>query len=314
MKPHPAITIVTPCLNRVETVAAAIESVRDQDFDAEVDHIIIDGGSTDGTLEVLARYPHLTVISERDKNLYDAINKGIGRARASIVGLLNTDDVYTPGALRKAAETLRTMPSTSMACGGADVVDRNGKLLLRYDTQSNRSLDPSDILLRVPIVNARFFRKEIFDRVGLFDTRYRIVADREFLFRAALAGERTTPIPGIVYRYGWHKGSITLGGKGRRKRIAEETMHMVEEWLSKGAALPGNATASLKRLHAQCVLTILAQELSQGKMGRAAATFRQAYHINQSWMWAACVALAWWVRRWPTYMQYRIRIADCGPK
>ena len=311
MRPHPAITIVTPCLNRVETVAAAIESVRDQDFDAEVDHIIIDGGSTDGTLEVLARYPHLTVISERDKNLYDAINKGIGRARASIVGLLNTDDVYTPGALRKAAETLRTMPSTSMACGGAEVVDRNGKLLLRYDRQSNRSLDPSDILLRVPIVNARFFRKEIFDRVGLFDTRYRIVADREFLFRAALAGERTTPIPGIVYRYGWHKESITVGGKGGRKRISEETMLMVEEWLSKGAALPRNATVSLKRLHAQCVLTNLAQDIALGKIVSTAATLRHAQRVNPSWMLAACAALVSWAGRWPTYLAYRVRVANC---
>lgn len=311
MTPQPAITIVTPCLNRVETIAAAIESVRDQDFDAQVDHIIIDGGSTDGTLEVLAGYPHLTVISERDENLYEAINKGIGRARASIVGLLNSDDVYTQGALRKAAEALRTEPSTSMACGGAEVVSGTGKLLLRYDSQFNRGLDPSNILLEAPIVNARFFRKDIFDRVGLFDTRYRIVADREFLFRAALAGEKTTPIPGIVYRYGWHKGSLTVGGKGGRNRIAAETMLMVEEWLSKGAALPRAATVSLKRLHAQCVLTNLAHDLAQGKIFSTAATLRHAQRVNPSWMLAACAALGSWARRWPTYMAYRVRIADC---
>ena len=76
----PRLSIVTPCLNRAATIGAAIDSVLAQG-EPGVQHIVVDGGSTDGTAEILARYPHLTVIREKDRNLYDAINKGLRAAR-----------------------------------------------------------------------------------------------------------------------------------------------------------------------------------------------------------------------------------------
>ena len=79
----PRLSIVTPCLNRAATIGAAIDSVLEQRHPS-FEHIIIDGGSTDGTAEVLARYPHLTVIREKDRNLYDAINKGLRAVRGDL--------------------------------------------------------------------------------------------------------------------------------------------------------------------------------------------------------------------------------------
>ncbi len=82
------LVIVTPCLNRAGMIAA-IESVRDQDYGGEIEHLVMDGGSTDGTLETLARYPHVAVLSgDPDEGLYDALNKGVARARGAVVGLL----------------------------------------------------------------------------------------------------------------------------------------------------------------------------------------------------------------------------------
>ena len=86
------LSIITPTLNRAHFLEEAIESVRAQDF-PDCEHLIVDGGSTDGTLEMLARHPHLRVVSEPDRGLYDALNKGLRLGSGEIVGLLNSDDI-----------------------------------------------------------------------------------------------------------------------------------------------------------------------------------------------------------------------------
>ena len=89
----PRLSIITPSLNRARYIEEAIESVLRQNY-SDIEHIIIDGGSTDGTFEILARYPHLKTISEPDNGMYDALNKGLNIATGEIVGFLNSDDVY----------------------------------------------------------------------------------------------------------------------------------------------------------------------------------------------------------------------------
>src|SRR5271156_6128755 len=93
------ISIITATLNRREFIGAAIESVLAQNY-PEFEHWIIDGGSSDGTLDVLKRYPHLNVLSEPDRGVYDAWNKGIVRATGVVLGFLNSDDQYAPGTFR----------------------------------------------------------------------------------------------------------------------------------------------------------------------------------------------------------------------
>ena len=90
------ISIITASLNRKKFIGAAIESVLAQNY-PNFEHWIIDGGSSDGTLAFLKQYPHLKVLSEPDRGVYDAWNKGIARASGEVVGFLNTDDQYTPG-------------------------------------------------------------------------------------------------------------------------------------------------------------------------------------------------------------------------
>ncbi|BAQ15732.1 glycosyltransferase family 2 protein [Methyloceanibacter caenitepidi] len=301
MTSQPAVTIVTPCLNRADMIAAAVESVRDQDFDGRIEHLVMDGGSTDGTLDLLKCYPEVTVVSEPDNGLYDALNKGIARAQASIVGLLNSDDVYRPHAVRKAVAAFSADPAAAMVCGGADILEgaaSSDTVIRRYDNADNRNLDPQDLLLGVPIVNARFYRRALFDQVGLFDTRYKIVADRDFLLRAALADAAAAPIEGVVYAYGSHGGSLTIGGIGARRRIAEESIEMAEDWLGRTPQMSAAAARSMKRLHAQCTLICVADSLRRGDVSDASRWAGRAMRSNGLWPVSALGAVgAWAVRR-----------------
>src|SRR5260370_131957 len=101
-----SVSVITPCLNGAGYLAEAIESVMAQRF-PHIEHIVVDGGSTDRTLEVLRRYPHVRVISGPDRGMYDALNKGLTLARGDIIGVLNSDDCYAADALAPIGETFR---------------------------------------------------------------------------------------------------------------------------------------------------------------------------------------------------------------
>ncbi|MDQ2102076.1 glycosyltransferase family 2 protein [Azospirillum isscasi] len=234
----PLFTIITPCLNRAALIAQAVDSVLAQDG-VTVEHILVDGGSTDGTLEVLARYPHLRVLSGPDRGVYDAINRGLAIARGSIIGHLNSDDLLLPGALSAVARALAAAPDADAACGGATVVAAgsdgvgSGHDVCGYDDPGLKALRPADLCRGVPIINARFFRRGLYERVGTYDPSYRYAGDREFLIRAWTAGMKTIPVPDRVYVYRQHAGSMTIVGGmrhtvpwlGEHLRIARRVMN-----------------------------------------------------------------------------------------
>src|SRR5271154_255630 len=99
------ISIITASLNRKEFIGAAIDSVLAQNY-PDFEHWIIDGGSSDGTLEFLERYPHVKVLSESDRGVFDAWNKGVDRAEGDLIAILNSDDVYPSGVFHSCARLL----------------------------------------------------------------------------------------------------------------------------------------------------------------------------------------------------------------
>ena len=102
----PTITVVTPSFNAAATIDETLRSVREQDY-PHVEHVVVDGGSTDGTVDILDRAEGVCYVSEPDRGLSHAMNKGVAMASGSIVGWLNADDVYLPGALRARGRGLR---------------------------------------------------------------------------------------------------------------------------------------------------------------------------------------------------------------
>ena len=106
------LSTITPCLNRANIIAVAIESATQPDY-PNVVHLVIDSGSTDGTLDVLRRYPHLRVVSEPDRKMDDALNKGLRLAGGQVIGCLNTDDCYAAGVLPGLLASPRGTPGIS---------------------------------------------------------------------------------------------------------------------------------------------------------------------------------------------------------
>jgi len=208
------ISIITPSLNRVNFIGNAIRSVILQDFDG-VEHIIMDGGSTDGTLELLKNYPHLRVISQKDNGLYDALNQGIALAKGRIIGLLNTDDYYEPNIFGMVEKCFRDNKEIKAISGSAVLFleDGNGQ---QADLRVFPSIKPEDLLFRVtrgtPIINAWFFQKDFVSMVGPFDTRYRYSADRDWMIRMANINPAFHSLNQLVYHYRQHPGSLTLDG------------------------------------------------------------------------------------------------------
>jgi len=230
--PIPRLSIVTPCLNGISFIEEAIQSVLDQDY-PNVEHIIVDGGSTDGTLELIKKYSHVRVISEPDQGLYDALNKGVRVSTGDIIGHLNCDDVYEKGALEKVAGTFLDSPAVEAVCGGVDVFAHGENGTMRVTAQYVR---PGDLELSFEnattgpcLTNARFFKKSVYDKIGLYEPRFRIAADREFLIRAALAGIQSRGIPAVLYHYRAHAGSLTFGRRSpHRLKTLNEFLEIAE--------------------------------------------------------------------------------------
>lgn len=250
----PTLSIITPCLNAVGSLRVALDSVPRAVDGCSIEHIVVDGGSSDGSLQILENTPGLTLIQGRDRNLYDAINKGLAVAKGDFVGLLNADDYYPEGTLERVIAALVKAPHAKMLCGSALVLDMNGKCIASHTSVPNRNLAVSDLLLGVPIINARFFSRDLIDSVGYFDIRLPLAADRDWLLRAALVLDGCTQLESVTYIYQQHLGSLTIGSNDARLRIARDHLDLVKLWWSRRDVLPGFKDALLE-LYAHAMLT-----------------------------------------------------------
>jgi glycosyltransferase involved in cell wall biosynthesis len=237
---RPAISIITPCLNGAAFVAEMAESVRDQ-AGVTVEHLVMEGGSRDGTLEILARYPHLSVIAEGDSGSHDAMNRGVALAQGEIVGFLNTDDRYAPGLLAEVARRFAADPALDTLLLRSCILARHGEgwdVVGWHPLCRGDGLDLDDLMYGVPCINARFFRRSVFARIGGFALEFDFAADRHFLLRLALAGATGAALDRLGYYYRSHEASRTLNREGRRsEEIGREHIAIARALLAtKGVA------------------------------------------------------------------------------
>jgi glycosyltransferase involved in cell wall biosynthesis len=150
-------SIVTPCFNSERWIRETIESVLSQSGDFDVEYIIMDGGSTDGTLDIIRKYKDIKLFSEKDAGMYDAINRGFEHATGDIFAYINSDDKYEPGAFRAMAEIFSEYPDIMWLKGVASGV---------YGMQSYHVAQDSV-----------FWRKELWNKVKPIPTKYKLAGD-----------------------------------------------------------------------------------------------------------------------------------------
>lgn len=188
MDRHPLVSIITPTRNQASFIEHTLASVRGQTY-TNLEHLVIDGASTDGTLEILAREAAagaLRYSSEPDTGMYAAVNKGLEQATGDILGYLNSDDVYFPWAVEAAVEALAAHPAAAIVFGdGLKVDERTGEQRLRLFPPFDRASLAAHESIMQPAV---FWRRSVMDAIGPFDATLRYVADLDYWLRAAGAG------------------------------------------------------------------------------------------------------------------------------
>lgn len=189
MKLQMKISVVTAVYNRKDTIEDALLSVQSQDYE-NVEHVIQDGCSKDGTLEVVNKFltPTTNLVSEPDSGIYDAINKGIERSSGDVIGLMHSDDFFArPNILSKVARVFENSEIDGVY-GDLEYVAYNdpSRVIRRW-----RSGEYSHNLLLngwMPPHPTLYLRREVFDKWGLYDTSFQIAADYDAMLRYLWTG------------------------------------------------------------------------------------------------------------------------------
>ena len=184
MNEYPLVTIITPSYNQGRFIEETILSVLNQDY-PNIEYMVMDGGSTDNTLEILKKYSNRIIwFSENDKGQSDAINKGFRLAKGEVIAWLNSDDTYLTGAIRKAVDYLYNInPDAKFVYGEGYHVSENGEILERYPTEpfSYSHLAETCYICQP----TTFWKKEIFKTVGFLNTDLQFAMDYDYWIRIA---------------------------------------------------------------------------------------------------------------------------------
>lgn len=216
MRTQIRFSIVTPSYNQAHYLGTTIESVLQQEGDFEIEYFVIDGGSTDGSVELLQRYAaqlangslqvrcagvQLMWVSERDNGQSDAINRGMRQASGDILSYINSDDAYLPRAFDRVATAFREYTQANFIYGDGDVIDELGQLQWEWLSRSyNQKVMTSYHMLWNDFTNyimqqATFWRRGVLDQIGYFDETFHYAMDVEYWVRAGAAGLKLQHIP-----------------------------------------------------------------------------------------------------------------------
>ena len=185
---QPLISIITPSYNQAAYLEATIQSVLQQDY-PNIEYLVIDGGSDDGSREIIQGYAeHLAYwVSEPDEGQADAINKGFARAKGKYIAWLNSDDVYRPGAVSRAVEILETDAELGLVYGQLDSIDPQGAV---FNTISYQQYELEDLLaFRIIGQPSVFMRRAVCEKADPLDLSYKYLLDHHLWIRMAQHGK-----------------------------------------------------------------------------------------------------------------------------
>jgi glycosyltransferase involved in cell wall biosynthesis len=219
------ISLVTPSFNQVQFVGRTIDSVLAQSGDFDLDYFVIDGGSTDGTLDLLRHYEgRLGWVSEKDRGQSDAINKGLRRAQGDVVGWLNSDDLLLPGALARVAAAFEAHPQAGWVHGRCEIIDPNDRVIRRwisaYKHWCSRRYSYEQLLTENFVSQMTvFWRRSLMEQVGYLDPELHFTMDYDYWLRLAKHGPPVY-IPERIACFRWYPASKS--GAQFRKQFDED--------------------------------------------------------------------------------------------
>jgi hypothetical protein len=180
------ISIVTPSFNQASFLEQTLRSVLDQDY-PDLEYLVVDGGSTDGSVEIIRRYAGQLAwwVSEKDRGQAEGINKGLARATGEVVAWLNSDDLYQPGAFTAAVQALEAHPECGMVFGDMLALDGEGRLI---NIQRFGDWGLEDLMqFRIIGQPSVFMRRSVLEKVGFLDLNYHFLLDHQLWLRMAQA-------------------------------------------------------------------------------------------------------------------------------
>lgn len=211
------VSIITPCLNSEATIRQTIESVLNQTY-KNIEYIIVDGGSTDGTVDIIKEYVPLfcgrmRYVSEPDKGIYDAMNKGIRKSRGQLIGIINSDDWYEPDAVEKILRNM-TGDRHQVVYGYCTIIENNH---IRGISKNNHMMLARDMIPHPTC----FITRNVYRDFGMFLTAFKVSSDYELIVRLYRSRKVTfTQVKEIIAHY-------RLGGASSdSKRVTIESAPM----------------------------------------------------------------------------------------
>lgn len=207
MNDQPKVSIITVCFNSAKTIRDTIESVINQTYQ-NIEYIIIDGGSTDGTVDIIKEYEHYIAkwVSEPDGGIYDAMNKGILMASGHLIGILNSDDWYGINTVELIVNEFFKNKNIELFHGDNEIYDTDGNFLFIIKSDQNYNNLWHSMVINHP---GCFITREAYKKYGAYKTDYRLAADYELILRMFINGARFQYIDRVL-------ASMRTGGIGYR--------------------------------------------------------------------------------------------------
>lgn len=273
------VSLVTPCRNAERYIEQTIQSVLNQNG-VDLEYIIQDGASTDGTVETIRRYESRIAgwVSERDGGQPDALNKAFARCTGEIVGFLNADDVLLPNSLEAVVRAFSENPEADLIYGEVEWIDADGNTLGGHAGQISNFEEVLNIYdvwwgKRQWVQPEVFFRRSLMERVGLFDSNYDLVFDYEYWVRCFRAGARVHRIPSKLVQFRFHPDQKST----QSEKAAREIREIVSRELNSEVKL---SSRFRNRLQAR-----LSYDLYQLSDPASRPGFLRALMRNPSWLW-----------------------------
>jgi len=271
---QPLVSIVTPSFNQAKYLDDTIRSVLNQNY-ANLEYMIIDGGSTDGSVDIIRKYVDQLAfwVSEKDNGQAEAINKGLSRAKGDILAWLNSDDMYLSGTIASAVKTLQDNLDVVLVYGNMLAVDKHGQ---RINFLKYHQLNIEDLLCFEIIGQpAVFFRREAFEKAGVLDTSYHFFLDHYLWLRIASQG-RILHVGETWAEARYHPEAKNIA---RPIEFSREAFRLLEESAQDEKLAPilarvnRRARASVQRVDAR-------YQLDGGYPGKSLAAWFRAFFIN----------------------------------